>query len=107
MQAYTDTLKYLESLTNYELIGLGSAGEKFDLGKLKKVLEETGNPHRAFRSIHVAGTKGKGSICSFVSTSMVVFATRFTTPSSCPPKAERETITIANNTESGVLITGV
>jgi dihydrofolate synthase/folylpolyglutamate synthase len=67
MQAYIDTLKYLESLTNYELTGLDPAGKEFDLGKLRKVLEEAGNPHRSFRSIHVAGTKGKGSICSFAS----------------------------------------
>ncbi|MFQ5952754.1 MAG: bifunctional folylpolyglutamate synthase/dihydrofolate synthase [Candidatus Omnitrophota bacterium] len=67
MPSYKDTLGYLNSLTNYELTGIGPGAIKFNLGKLRKVLKGMGNPHRDYFSVHVTGTKGKGSICSFTS----------------------------------------
>ncbi|MGB3241818.1 MAG: folylpolyglutamate synthase/dihydrofolate synthase family protein [Candidatus Omnitrophota bacterium] len=67
MQAYEDTLKYLDSLINYEKSGFSGTVSDFDLGKLKTLLEKMGGPHCAYRSVHVAGTKGKGSVCVFVS----------------------------------------
>jgi len=33
----------------------------FSLQRMEELLERLGNPHHAFRSIHIAGTKGKGS----------------------------------------------
>jgi dihydrofolate synthase/folylpolyglutamate synthase len=30
------------------------------------LMERLGNPHQGFRSIHVAGTKGKGSVCALI-----------------------------------------
>jgi len=41
--------------------------KEFDPGGLRKVLKDSGDPQESYRSIHVAGTKGKGSICTFVS----------------------------------------
>jgi dihydrofolate synthase/folylpolyglutamate synthase len=37
-------------------------GIKLGLGKVERLLESLGNPERSFRSIHVAGTNGKGSV---------------------------------------------
>jgi len=67
MPTYNETLKYLDSFVDYERAGLDGIGKDFDLDKLRAVLEKLGNPHRDYRCVHVAGTKGKGSVCSFTS----------------------------------------
>ncbi|MEJ7679809.1 MAG: hypothetical protein WKG06_18525 [Segetibacter sp.] len=40
---------------------LGAAAFKGDLTNTIKVCEAVGNPHLQFKSIHIAGTNGKGS----------------------------------------------
>ncbi|MBL7072221.1 MAG: bifunctional folylpolyglutamate synthase/dihydrofolate synthase [Candidatus Omnitrophica bacterium] len=67
IRSYKETLKELDSFTNYENIGFGDIREEFNLDKLRQVLKKIGNPERNYRVIHIAGTKGKGSICCFVS----------------------------------------
>ena len=58
---YTDTLNFLySSLPMYQHIG--KAAYKSDLDTTIKLDNYLGNPHRAFRSIHIAGTNGKGSV---------------------------------------------
>ncbi|MEA3191356.1 MAG: dihydrofolate synthase / folylpolyglutamate synthase [Thermoplasmata archaeon] len=37
-------------------------GIKLGLAKVERLLERVGDPHKAFASIHVAGTNGKGSV---------------------------------------------
>lgn len=41
--------------------------QNFDLDRMRSLLKKLGNPHEQFRSIHVAGTKGKGSTCAMIS----------------------------------------
>jgi len=41
-------------------------GMKLGLSNTLALLEEMGNPHKKFKSIHVAGTNGKGSVCAFL-----------------------------------------
>ncbi|MGH9520183.1 MAG: bifunctional folylpolyglutamate synthase/dihydrofolate synthase [Terriglobales bacterium] len=51
------------------LHGLGlelRPGRKFELGTITRVLAELGNPQRAWPSVHVAGTNGKGSTCALI-----------------------------------------
>lgn len=67
MFTYADSLKYLDSFVNYERLGLSHAKKEFDLGKIRKFLEDIGSPQRGYTSVHVAGTKGKGSVATFVS----------------------------------------
>jgi dihydrofolate synthase / folylpolyglutamate synthase len=43
------------------LYGLQKHGMKFGLDNITRLLYALGNPHRSFRSVHVAGTNGKGS----------------------------------------------
>jgi dihydrofolate synthase/folylpolyglutamate synthase len=38
---------------------------RLGLGRMERLLEGLGNPHRAFDVLHVAGTNGKGSTCAF------------------------------------------
>ncbi len=40
---------------------------EFKLDKMRALLGRLGNPQSHFRSVHVAGTNGKGSTCSFLS----------------------------------------
>lgn len=38
--------------------------QNFDLDRMRNLLKRLGNPHEQFKSVHVAGTKGKGSTCA-------------------------------------------
>ena len=48
------------------LFSLQKFGVKLGLGRVENFLGELGDPHKSFRSIHVAGTNGKGSTCVFL-----------------------------------------
>lgn len=57
---YTDTVEYLYAcLPIYQKIG--SAALKKDLTNTRILLQVLGNPHDSFKTIHIAGTNGKGS----------------------------------------------
>src|SRR6187402_2717876 len=57
---YEDTLRYLyDNLPMFQRIG--PAALKNDLSNTIALCEALGNPHTKFKSIHVAGTNGKGS----------------------------------------------
>ena len=58
---YSETLEYLFSrTTSYEQQGAG--GYKPGLDNIVRLDEHLGHPHENFRSIHIAGTNGKGSV---------------------------------------------
>lgn len=38
----------------------------FNLARMNRLLSALGNPHRSFKSIHIAGTKGKGSTATML-----------------------------------------
>lgn len=60
MSRYSDTLNYLYSaLPMYQRIG--AAAYKANLDNTLALCEALGNPERKFKSIHIAGTNGKGS----------------------------------------------
>jgi len=46
------------------MFGLERFGIKLGLDNIKEFLGRLGNPERGFRSVHVAGTNGKGSVCA-------------------------------------------
>lgn len=45
---------------------IGGAAYKADLSRTLALCEATGNPHTSFKSIHIGGTNGKGSVSSFL-----------------------------------------
>ena len=57
---YNDVMVYLDDLHN--MLG-------YDLGldRIYALMEEMGNPQEKVKVIHVAGTNGKGSVCSMIS----------------------------------------
>ena len=58
---YTETVEYLFSLLPaYHRIG--KPAYKGNLDNTEELDREFGHPHRLFRSVHVAGTNGKGSV---------------------------------------------
>lgn len=62
---YNDTLKYLyDRLPMFQRIG--ASAYKEDLNNTIELMKALGNPEKQFRSIHVAGTNGKGSSSHFI-----------------------------------------
>jgi dihydrofolate synthase / folylpolyglutamate synthase len=57
---YPDSVQFLYALGNE----IKSA--KLGLERITAVLEALGNPERAYRVVHVAGTNGKGSTCAMI-----------------------------------------
>ena len=65
--SYRDALTYIYSFTDYEKRGFAVyAPEFYDLDRVRRLLSLLGEPHRSFRAIHIAGTKGKGSTAAMV-----------------------------------------
>lgn len=56
---------YLEGFTNLERKP-DPTTRAYRLDRMKRMLEVFGHPESAFRSIHVAGSKGKGSTCAYL-----------------------------------------
>lgn len=50
------------------LTGALQFGIKPGLERITRLLELLGNPHESVKAVHVAGTNGKGSVCTFLST---------------------------------------
>ncbi|MGH7925375.1 MAG: bifunctional folylpolyglutamate synthase/dihydrofolate synthase [Candidatus Binatus sp.] len=48
------------------LYSLESRGEIYKLERMEAALEVIGNPHRRLRAVHIAGTKGKGSVAAML-----------------------------------------
>jgi dihydrofolate synthase/folylpolyglutamate synthase len=63
--SYQQTLDYLfDRLPMYQRQGL--AAYKADIGNIIKACEKLENPHLNFKSVHIAGTNGKGSTAHMI-----------------------------------------
>ena len=65
------------------LFALEQYGIKFGLENISAIVERLGHPERAFRSIHIAGTNGKGSVTAMVDAALRAAghrSARFTSP---------------------------
>ncbi len=63
---YLEAIQYLESFVNYEKIPAYPYKESLKLERIKGFLNTLGNPQNSLKCLHVAGTKGKGSTCVFI-----------------------------------------
>jgi len=68
---YREALDYILSFTNLEKLPPAYWSRHFDLRRMDEFLERLGNPHLAARSVLVAGSKGKGSTCAMIASSLV------------------------------------
>jgi dihydrofolate synthase / folylpolyglutamate synthase len=69
--AYNKSLDYLYSFVDYSLKHSSEiAKAEFNLDRMFALMEELGNPHKKYPIIHVAGTKGKGSVCALCASAL-------------------------------------
>src|SRR5690606_22081073 len=59
--SYADAERFLASRSNFERQPHEQA---FRLERMVALAERLGNPHHNLRFVHVAGSKGKGSVCA-------------------------------------------
>src|SRR5262245_33812916 len=70
-----DPLSYLFSLEQF--------GIKFGLDNISAIVARLGHPERAFRSVHIAGTNGKGSVTAMIDAALATAGyrtARYTSP---------------------------
>jgi dihydrofolate synthase/folylpolyglutamate synthase len=64
---YQSALEYLFSATDYEKMQhVRYNADTFSLDRMRRLLAGLGSPQERFRSVHLAGTKGKGSTAAMV-----------------------------------------
>ncbi len=81
---YRDALRWLYAFATYqEKPGDVYAASKLNLDRMRAILARLGNPHEKFQSIHIAGTKGKGStaaLCDSILRAAGIRTGLFTSP---------------------------
>jgi len=55
-----DVWNYLDQIPMFSKVG--ASASNFGLDNISRFCKEIGNPHKQFKSIHVAGTNGKGTV---------------------------------------------
>jgi dihydrofolate synthase/folylpolyglutamate synthase len=64
---FTKAVRFLNTLSDFERLRIVRyTSQNFDLDRMRTLLKKLGNPQDQFRSVHIAGTKGKGSTCAMV-----------------------------------------
>jgi len=64
---YSQAEEYLDSFVNYEQIpGISYAQPGYSLRHVEELLNRMGDPQLAAGTIHIAGTKGKGSVAAMI-----------------------------------------
>jgi dihydrofolate synthase/folylpolyglutamate synthase len=66
-QTYQTALDYIYSFVDYSVErSYRYSADVFNLERVRTLLARLGDPHKAFDSVHVAGTKGKGSVSAMM-----------------------------------------
>ncbi len=65
------------------LFGLQKHGIKLGLDKTERILSLLGEPQRAFRAVHIAGTNGKGSVSAMTASTTSSFSSPAISRSAC------------------------
>lgn len=76
-------MNYAESVRFLFALGNEVKAAKLGLERIEALLGRLGNPHRAYRIVHVAGTNGKGSVCAMIESALRASGLRtglFTSP---------------------------
>lgn len=63
---YQEALAYIYSFTDYEKTPVPHAAANYDLRRMDELLAFFDNPHLRTKSVHVTGTKGKGSTAAMI-----------------------------------------
>ncbi|MFZ0035093.1 MAG: folylpolyglutamate synthase/dihydrofolate synthase family protein [Sedimentisphaerales bacterium] len=66
-RSYKEAINYLYARTDYEKeTGLRYNITTFNLNRMEKLLSLVGKPHKKIATVHIAGTKGKGSTATML-----------------------------------------
>ena len=66
-RTYGSALKYLFSQTDYEqMVRVRYNSDTFSLDRMRRLLRHLGDPQKKLRTVHIAGTKGKGSTATML-----------------------------------------
>jgi dihydrofolate synthase/folylpolyglutamate synthase len=63
---YAAALHFLLDRTDYERYPGFNYASRFDLRRTEELLQRLGNPHLSAKSVHIAGSKGKGSTSAMI-----------------------------------------
>ncbi len=84
---FDETIRFLYSRVNVEAMRPKKISPQvWKLDRMEALMEALDNPHRAFKSVHVAGSKGKGSVCEMASAALIgcgVTTGLYTSPHVC------------------------
>ncbi len=70
--SYQQALAYIHSFDDPYLAAIRDHGKQtWGLDGIRAMLDEIDNPHLAYPTLHVAGTKGKGSTCAFIAQALM------------------------------------
>jgi len=67
---YQQALDYIYSYIDYETMRMPRDAAHYDLRRMDELLAQIGNPHLKARSVHIAGTNGKGSVAAMVASAL-------------------------------------
>jgi dihydrofolate synthase/folylpolyglutamate synthase len=63
---YQAALDWLYGFVDFEVVSRSRDPARFDLRRVALLLDKTGNPHLNARTVHIAGSKGKGSTAAMI-----------------------------------------
>jgi dihydrofolate synthase/folylpolyglutamate synthase len=63
---YQQAQDYIYNFIDYETMRQPRAADYFDLRRVEELLQRLGNPHLKAKTVHIAGTKGKGSVAAMI-----------------------------------------
>jgi len=67
IRTFQSAINFLNGMTNYEkMTRIGYNTTNFNISRMNRLLAGLGNPHKSLRSVHIAGTKGKGSTAAML-----------------------------------------
>ena len=67
IRTFRSAENFLNSLTNYERSARTPYNtDNFGLARMNRLLAALGNPHKSLTTVHIAGTKGKGSTATML-----------------------------------------
>ena len=71
MLSYEEALDYLYSFVDYGAVRPAQySAETFDLGRMVRFMADLGDPQRRYPALHIAGTKGKGSVAAMCASAL-------------------------------------
>lgn len=68
--AYQEALDYIYSFLDFEKKPAVQQSVHWDLRRVSALLERLGDPHLAAKTVHIAGTKGKGSVAAMMASAL-------------------------------------